>query len=91
LIGSVHIGTDQNLYVNLNFFLASYIPLLLILPHKFSAFKTLNLAKKKGNETKIGRKGNVAPFGIIRIQINFHMSAPVVNLPTYPISACLPI
>jgi hypothetical protein len=46
-IGSAHIGTYQNLYVNLNFFLDSYIPLLLILPHKFSAFKTLKLAKKK--------------------------------------------
>ncbi len=47
LIGSIHMGIDQNLYVNLNFFLASYIPLLFILSHKFSVFKTLKLAKKK--------------------------------------------
>ncbi len=64
LIGFVHIGTDQNLYVNLNFFLTSCIPLLLILPHKFSAFKTLKLAPNKMIQNQNREKGKCCPISL---------------------------
>ncbi len=64
LIGFVHIGNDQNLYVNLNFFLASYIPLLLILEHKFSAFKNPQTCKEKLIQNQNREEGKCRPISL---------------------------
>jgi hypothetical protein len=85
LIGFVHIGTDQNLYVNLNFILACYIPLLVILPHKFNAFKILKLAKKKSYKTKI-----VSTYLPIQYQLASLFSTILPTCPVLMLLTCSP-
>jgi hypothetical protein len=76
-------------------FITFHLPL--VLPQKFSVFKTIKLAKK--SDTKPKHRGNATPFpsklsfGITKNSKTTKMSKfeQVVNMPTYPISTCLHI